>query len=146
MRCYAGGREATTTPTALRGAQLESSGSGHPAYVLEVGVFNTTTTACTAALARFTASGTIGATWVESAEDDTFVPLFNAGGVNSTDATATASSWLVNASIGAAIGAGVIWTFGGKGIRIPGTADAGVFIPVPNGTGQFRDGYFVWEE
>jgi hypothetical protein len=48
--------------------------------------------------------------------------------------------------LGAAIGAGVIWTFGDQGIRIPtGTAN-GVGVVVENGTGQACQVYMVWDE
>jgi len=50
------------------------------------------------------------------------------------------------ASLGAAVGAGVIWTFGDQGIRIePGTAN-GFGIVVENGSGQACQIYFVWDE
>ena len=146
MRCYAGSLEATTTPTATAGAQLESSGTAHPFWVLECGAFNSTATATTAGLIRFTASGTLGATLVEVAEDELFVPLTVASGVNSTAATVTTGAQYTVAALGAAIGAGVIWTFGGKGLHVTGATDAGMMLNCPNGTGQMRDFYWVWEE
>jgi hypothetical protein len=50
------------------------------------------------------------------------------------------------ASLADAIGAGVIWTFGDTGIRVPvGTAN-GVGVIVENGTGQACQAYIVWDE
>jgi hypothetical protein len=48
--------------------------------------------------------------------------------------------------LGAAIGAGVIWTFGDAGIRIPVGAANGVGVVVENGTGQACQIYAVWDE
>jgi hypothetical protein len=143
MRCYAAARTVTTVPGATAGPQLEAS-TAHPFYLLECGVFNTTTTAFNVSLNRYTVGGTAGAAITEVAEDDTFTPLTTATGVNST--ASTVGGPFTMAEIGAAIGAGVIWTFGGKGLRIPGTTDNGATLIVPNGTGQHFDFYWVWEE
>ena len=144
MRAYAAGRTATTTPGATAGPQLTVANT-RAFYVVEVGVFNTTTTAFAVALQRFTAGGTAGAAITEVAEDDTVTPNVVASGVNSTAATLAGGPY-AQASIGAAVGAGVIWTFGGKGVRVPGTASNGIMLLVPTGTGQHFDFYFVWEE
>ena len=144
MRCYAAATTVTTVPTALRGPQLEGA-SGHPFYVLEVGAFNTTTTAFKIGLSRYSASGTVGAAITEQAEDPAFTPLTVATGVNSTDATLAGGPYTF-ASIGAAIGAGIIWTFGSKGLQVAGTADMGMMLYIPAGTGQHFDFYWVWEE
>ena len=50
------------------------------------------------------------------------------------------------ASIGAAIGAGVIWTFGDSGILIAVGTAKGVGIICPTGTGQIFDYYIDWDE
>lgn len=144
MRCYAAGRTATTVPGATAGPQLEGS-ANHPFWVVEVGIFNTTTTAFNIAMSRFSASGTPGAAITEQAEDESFTPLTVASGVNSTAATLAGGPY-VSASIGAAIGAGIIWTFGKTGLRVAGATDAGMMLYVPNGTGQHFDFYWVWDE
>jgi len=145
MRCYAASRTITTVPGATAGPQIEGA-ANHPFWVVEVGVFNTTTTAFAVAMNRYTVSGTVGASILETAEDDTFTPLTVATGVNSTAATLATTGPVVQASIGAAIGAGVIWTFGKSGVRVAGAADAGMMLYVPTGTGQHFDFYWVWEE
>ena len=145
MRVYAAGRTVTTTPGATAGPQLEGS-AGHPFWVVEVGVFNTTTTAFNVGLSRFSVSGTPGAALTEQPEDPEFTPVLTvASGVNSTAATLSGGPYTF-ASIGAAIGAGVIWTFGKNGLKVAGAADGGMMLYVPNGTGQHFDFYRVWEE
>src|SRR5262245_37613063 len=145
MRCYAASRTVTTVPSATAGPQLEGS-SGHPFWVVEVGVFNTTTTAFAVGLSRYTTGGTAGASITEQAEDETFTAIQTvATNVNSTAATLAGGPY-TQASIGAAIGAGVIWTFGKSGLRVSGASDEGMTIYVPTGTGQHFDYYWVWEE
>ncbi len=144
MRCYASARTVTTVPGATAGPQLEGA-ANHPFWVVEVGVFNTTTVAFQVGLSRYTVGGTAGAAITEQAEDESFTPLTVATGVNSTAATLAGGPY-VFASIGAAIGAGVIWTFGKNGLRVTGATDEGMTIYVPTGTGQHFDYYWVWEE
>jgi hypothetical protein len=52
------------------------------------------------------------------------------------------------ASLGAAIGAGIIWTFGDTGIRVkPAATNAnGIGIVVDNGSGVALQAYLVWDE
>ena len=58
----------------------------------------------------------------------------------------TVGDTLRQASLAAAIGSGVIWTFGDSGIVVPpGTAN-GIGIICPTGTGQILDYYFDWDE
>jgi len=144
MRCYAAARTVTTTPGATAGPQLEGS-TNHPFWVVEVGIFNTTATAFQVGLSRYSVGGTAGAVITEQAEDPEFTPLTVATGVNSTAATLAGGPYTF-ASIGAAIGAGVIWTFGKNGLKVAGATDGGMTIYVPSGTGQHFDFYWVWEE
>ena len=143
MRVYAAGRGVTNLPTAARGPSVYAI-AGRPIYILEVGVFNTTTTAFAAALGRATAAGTTAGAVTEQAEDSEYTPVATAFTSHSADATI--AGLYAQASIGAAIGAGVIWTFGGKGLRIPAGTANGAVITCPTGTGQFFDFHFVWEE
>lgn len=48
--------------------------------------------------------------------------------------------------LGAAIGSGVIWTFGNYGLNIAPVANAGVGCLVENGTGQACQIYVKWVE
>jgi hypothetical protein len=143
MRCYASGRGVTNVPTAARGPSVFGI-AARPIYLVEVGVFNTTTTAFTAGVARATVAGTAAGALTEIAEDSEITPVAVANSSQSTDSTI--AGVYAQASIGAAIGAGVIWTFGGKGLRAPAGTANGFVLTTPTGTGQFSDFYFVWEE
>src|SRR6266508_2525260 len=101
MRAYGGGRITTAATATLPAGSLYAI-AARPLYVVEVGVFNTTTTSTSVALARFSTAGTPGA--------------------------------------------GVIFTFGGKGLRVPAGTANGVGLYVPNGTGQIWDFYYAWDE
>lgn len=112
---------------------------------MEIGVFNTTATACAIGLARATATGTQGAGLTEVGEsDDLQTPIATAFNTHTADATVGAT--FRQASLGAAIGSGVIWTFSEQGLIIPGATTAGVVIICPTGTGQIVDFYIVWRE
>lgn len=139
------GMRGTVAGTAARAMMSLFAVAGSGGTLREVGVFNTTATALAIALARFTNATGVGAGQTEGEYDENapapactiFAGHTADGGVGQI---------LRQASLGAAIGSGVIWTFGGKGIIIqPGTAN-GLGILVPTGTGQICDLYFDWEE
>lgn len=113
--------------------------------IREVGVFNTTTTALAIALARFTNATGVGAGLTE-AEYDENAPAPSCTGFAGHTADGAVGQVFRQTSLGAAIGAGVIWTFGDTGLVIqPGTAN-GIGIIVPTGTGQICDYYIDWDE
>ena len=112
--------------------------------IREVGVFNTTTTALAVALVRFTNATGVGAGLTE-ADYDAANPAQCTGFAGHT-ADGAIGQVFRQASLGAAIGSGVIWTFGDSGILIPvGTAN-GIGIITPTGTGQICDYYIDWDE
>jgi len=123
-----------------------TAGASNDIYVLEIGAFNTTATAVDVAVRRMTAIGTPGATvtaipWDPDTTAATGVPK----DTWTVTGTFTAGN-LRAARLGAAIGAGVIWTFSGSGLRIPkGTANGIVLIP-SSGTGQVLEWYVDWQE
>lgn len=136
------GAGSTTLPI----ASLYAPAGADP-LVYEVGVFNTTTTQVAIALIRLTSTGTVGAAQAETAVDDPGATA-TATAVNTHTVAPgiTAGAFLRMGSLGAAIGSGVIWTFGERGLRIPkGTAN-GLGIIVATGTGQVCDCYFEWSE
>ena|SRR6185436_4424789 len=144
MRMSAGAR-ASAVSTAARGPSLYAIAS-RPFWVVEVGVFNTTTTAFTAAVQRATATGTQGAAITgRCLDDDAITPAITPFNTHTADATIT-TGFLTNASIGAAVGAGVIWTFGKNGVKCPAATTNGIVITAPTGTGQLFDWYIIWEE
>jgi len=110
----------------------------------EVGVFNTTTTALAVSLVRFTNATGVGAGLTEVDYDA--ANLAAATGFAGHTADGAVGSPFRQASLGAAIGSGVIWTFGDSGLLIAvGTAN-GIGIICPTGTGQVLDYYYDWDE
>lgn len=135
---------ASAAPTTLRGPSVYAT-TGVTPRVLEVGIFNTTVTACSVALVRATTNGTPGTALTRVGETDTAqTPVTLA--YNTHGADQTVGSPVRQASLGAAIGAGVIWTFTDQGLLLPAVASNGLVIICPVGTGQIVDFYFVWRE
>lgn len=110
----------------------------------EVGLFNTTATACTYRLVNFTA-GTAGTGQVERKHRR------NAPGASCL----VSGLWTADATIGedtgfrfvlgAAIGSGCILTMGESGLEAELGATSGLGL-VAVGTGQVCEAYFVWDE
>lgn len=142
-RGHAGAR-ATAVSTAARGPSLYAIAS-RPFWVVEVGVFNTTDTEFTAALQRASATGTQGAAVQARSEDPDITPAITPFNTHTADATITTGEF-ARATLGAAKGAGVIWTFGKNGVKIGAGTTAGAVITCPTGTGQLFDWYFIWDE
>ncbi len=111
----------------------------------EVGVFNTTNTAVAVALCRFTNATGVGAALTEVQWDEAG-PAPNATGFAGHTADGAVGSNFRYASLGAAVGSGVIWTFGDTGILIAAGTANGVGIICPTGTGQICDYYFDFDE
>lgn len=112
----------------------------------EVGIFNTTSTALAVALCRMSTTGTRGSTLTTQSADGSGVAS-SATAYNTHTVGPTLVDMGYRASLGAAVGAGVIWTFGGDvGLNVNvGTAN-GIGIYIPTGTGQVVDFYFCWDE
>lgn len=111
----------------------------------EVGVFNTTSTALAMSLVRFTNATGVGAGLTEVAYDEA-APAPNATGFAGHTADGAVGSPLRQASLPAAVGGGVIWTFGDTGIIVAAGTANGIGIICPTGTGQILDYYFDWDE
>lgn len=137
----------TAAPTStLPGISLYAP-AGTRLIVREIGIFNTTTTACQVAVRMMTTAGTQGAA-LDELEWDSNGPSPTGTGVNShtsTGPTITAGNYRLG-TLGAAAGAGIIWTFGGGGLIVPIGTGNGVGILTPTGTGQICDVYFDWDE
>src|SRR6266487_2346071 len=144
MPRVAAGVKTAAGSTILPIATLWSATTVQP-VIREIGVFNTTVTAFDVKLVRLSSGpGTVGAALTKTPLD---VPAAVAGALAFTTQTAGTITMVdagYRASIGAAIGAGVIWTFGGEGIEIVPAAGTvnGVGIVVENGTGQAAQLYF----
>lgn len=143
MALYSVAGRTSAVPTTLRGPSLYATTGVRPA-IREVGVFNTTVTACGVALVRATSTGTQGAGLTEIAETDlVHTPVATAFNTHTADCAVTAP--FRQASLGAAIGSGVIWTFGEGGSKIDALTTAGLVI-VSVGTGQHLDFWITWDE
>lgn len=112
----------------------------------EVGIFATVATAQRLKLQRLASTGTQGAGQTE-AEYDPDAPVASCAAFTTHTGAPTLGDDLgYRVSFPAAIGAAVVWTFGGTGIRTPiGTAN-GIGTIVATGTGQATDTYMVWDE
>lgn len=114
-------------------------------WLREVGVFNTTATAVSVGLALLTTTGTQGAAKTEGSYEAEGAPVqltvFDTHSVAPTIGTE-----IRRAVLGAAIGSGVIWTFGSSGVKIPSGTGNGIGIIITTGTGQICDVYFDWDE
>jgi hypothetical protein len=142
-RCSVAGRT-SAVPTAARGPSVYAT-TGVKPRIREIGVFNTTATACAVGVARATATGTQGAGLTEVCiDDDSHTAI--ATGFNTHTADATVGASIRQASLGAAVGSGVIFTFGGDGLVLDKATTAGIVIVCPTGTGQHLDFHIEWEE
>lgn len=144
MRAAISGRS-TIAPTAARpGVSLYAVAARRP-KIKEVHVFNTTTTAFIAGLIRLTNATGVGAGLTEVAEDDTDATIQSTGFAGHTSDPGLGTE-VRRAAIGAAVGAGVIWTFSDQGLHVPAGTANGVGIYCPTGTGQVFDYVVVWDE
>lgn len=145
MPRYAIAGRSTVAATSARALASLFAIAGVGAKVREVGVFNTTSTALAVALVRFTNATGVGAGLTE-AEYDENAPAPSCTGFAGHTADGAVGQVVRQASLGAAVGSGVIWTFGDTGLVIqPGTAN-GIGLTCPTGTGQVCDYYIDWDE
>jgi len=114
--------------------------------IVEIGVFNTTAVAVALKLCKLTTAGTQGAGLTETAHEAA-APGASCTAFNTHSSTGpTVVDMGYNVTLGPFVGAGIIWTFGDKGLIAPiGTAN-GVGVIVATGTGQVCDAYIVWDE
>jgi hypothetical protein len=114
--------------------------------IREIGLTNTTATAVAEAIKRLTTAGTQGTGLVEGKDDPDSAAASCTAFTTHTVAPTLGDDLGVRASLGAAVGSGVIWTFGDTGLRVPvGTAN-GIGVIVENGTGQALQAYMKWDE
>lgn len=115
------------------------------AKILEVGVFNTTATGVDVKLVRLTSTGTQGAGLVEAKTDPDSAGASCTAFTTHTLAPTLGDDLGYRASLGAAIGSGVIWTFSPP-LRIPVGTGNGIGVIIEVGTGQALQAYMKWEE
>lgn len=145
MGRYSAGALTTAGSTTLPIISLYAAASVGGA-VREVGLTNTVATAVAQKLARLTTAGTQGTGLTESKHNpDSAAASCTAFNTHSAGPT-IGDDLGYRSAIGAAVGAGVIWTFGDVGIRIPVGTGNGVGVVPENGTGQAMQAYVVWDE
>jgi hypothetical protein len=132
-RASVGARAAGAGSATLPIGSVYSSAAVNP-RVREIGVFNTTATAVTVALCRMTTTGTQGAALTEQALDGTTsAPAVQ--GFNTHTVAPTLVDMGVRATLGAAVGSGMVWTFNndtGSTARLaPRTASGSTYRPAP---------------
>lgn len=116
-------------------------------HVFEIGVFNTTTTAVNIAIRRLTTAGTQGTGLSEIPWDpDAVAASGTAFDTHSSTGPTLTAGFYSHATLGAAAGAGVIFTYGEDGLRIPKGTGNGICIIPGTGTGQILDWYISWRE
>ena len=121
-----------------------AAGSG--CTVRAVGISNTTSSAVSLKLVRLTSTGTQGAGLTEAKHNANSAAaactVFNTHSAGPALGDDMGYRW----SLGAAIGAGVIETFGDTGLVITAGTANGIGIIVESGTGQPCEAYFVFDE
>jgi hypothetical protein len=128
--------------TTLPMASLYSLGTGG-LWLVEVGVTNTTAVAFEVSLRRVSSTGTQGAAQtVVYEENDLNLTAKCDPRDTHTVLPALVTGEIRRASIGASIGSGIIWTFGGRGLFLPSAAGAGLALLPMSGTGQISDVYW----
>lgn len=134
----------SAVPTSARGPSVYATTAIRP-QIRKIEVYNTTATAMAVGVARATATGTQGAALTEVCLSDDSRTVI-ATGFNTHTADATLGASIVQASLGAAVGSGIIWTWGPGEFIIDNATTAGVVIYCPTGTGQHLDFSIEWEE
>jgi hypothetical protein len=147
---FAIGGIASAAATATLPAVTLYGGANAGGRVREIGLFNTTATAFYASLRKFSTAGTRGAGLDEYQVDGPVSASATANCSGADASTSTPPTLVVGtpriAVLPAAIGGGVIWTFGGEGLVIPPGTGNGIGILCPSGTGQIFTYYIEWDE
>ena len=140
-----GGRATVVGTTTVACVSIFNTAAGS-FRIREVGVSNTTAVAVAVGMIRFSAATNVGTGLTEVQYDPSDFPPLCTVFAGHTGAGTTAGGIIVQATLGAAVGSGWVWTFGDMGLRATvGTAN-GVGIHCPNGTGQILDYYLIWDE
>ncbi len=115
-------------------------------HIREIHLFNTTAVAVQLKVVRLTTTGTQGTALTEMGHTpEDVASRAQAFATHSVAPTITTGD-LWRGQLGAAVGSGIILTFGDEGIIIPATANAGVGVVVSTGTGQVCEATIVWDE
>jgi hypothetical protein len=147
-RFHAAYRTTGAATNLLPMASLYGTAACRPRLV-EVGVFNSTATAVQVGLIRLTTAGTSTAVVGVYEDDNSQSAVATPRNTHSSTGPTIATVAIRLATLGAAIGSGIIWTFGGgktPGLVIPNTTGDGIGLYTPTGTGQICDVSWTWDE
>lgn len=145
MARYSSGVLTTAGSTTLPIISVYSIAAVSP-IVREVGLTNVTAVPVALAMKILTSAATQGAGQVESKHRDGSPVASCTVFTTHTAGTPIGSDLGPRTTLAAAIGSGVIWTFGETGISpAVGTAN-GIGVAVENGTGQACQAYLTWDE
>lgn len=145
MARYSVAGRSTVAGTAVRAVASVFAIASRTLKIREIGAFNTTSTAVAAALCRFTNATGVGAGLTEVQYDEAS-PAPNGTGFAGHTADGAVGSNFRHVPLGAAVGSGVIWTFGDTGLIIAAGTANGIGIICPTGTGQILDYWIDWDE
>jgi hypothetical protein len=148
MARFAAGCLTSAGSTTLPIISLYGSASVTP-RIREIGVFNTTATAVALKLVRLTTTGTQGTGLTEAPLNPEVPPttaVAAAFNTHSSTGPTLGNDLGYRGVLGAAVGSGLIWTFGDQGLTVTVAANAGIGVIVENGTGQACQAYIVWDE
>lgn len=145
MPRYSAGALTSAGSTTLPLISLYSSASVGP-KIREISISNTTSTAVALKLVRLTTAGTQGAGLTEAKHDpDTATAACTAFTTHTANPT-LGDDLGYRCQLGAAVGAGWVWTFGDQGIRVSTGTGNGVGVIVESGSGQPLQATIVWDE
>ncbi len=144
MARFSAGFRTSAGSTTLPIASLYAvAGSG--CALQEVHIFNTAATEVALKLSRLDTAGTKPAAVTDNPYEKNGPPALCLAH-NTHTVGPTIDEEITRAMLGAAIGSGVIWTFGKNGLIIPLGVANGIGIVVSAATGQICDVTLVWDE
>lgn len=117
------------------------------AFISEIGIFNTTTTAVALKLVRLSTTGTRGSaiTSMGETQEDPAAATAVVYQTHSVGPTITAGD-LNLCTLGGAIGSGVVWSWPDRTLTVSPSTTAGLGLVVATGSGQAVDFYIRWGE
>jgi hypothetical protein len=142
----AAGRTVTNLPTTTAGPGVFAGASSGKFWVREIGITNTTTSAVAVGVAVCTATGTQAGALTEYQTDDPTNAAPSETAFTSQSTASTVAATIRQASLGAAIGSGIVFTFAEKELEIPEGTGNGVIINCPTGTAQHLDFWIKWQK
>lgn len=146
MARFSAGGLTTAGSTTLPLASIYGAAGVRP-FITEIGVFNTTTTAVAVRLVRLSTAGTRPTAWTNNSltQEDPATSLCTVYGTHTVAPTISGDAGY-RAVLGAAAGAGVVWTWADRVFTISAVANNGIGLVVENGTGQPVQFWVEWGE